>query len=142
MKKLVSLLIITLSLFYGSYVFAAENGDTTTTTVTYTVPESFVWTAPTDVTFAEAEQIQTSTLTVSENIIPYQSFLVISIPDQTFVLTSTEGATRSYKVYLGEDELTVGSEVLRVSGFGSDIHNDYVYTTTNEVRPAFVINLG
>lgn len=114
MKKLVSLLIIMLSLFYGSYVFAAENGDTTTTTVTYTVPESFVWTAPTDVTFTKAEQIQTSTLTVSENIIPYQSFLVISIPNQTFVLTSTEGATRSYKVYLGESELSVGSEVLRL----------------------------
>lgn len=114
MRKLASLLIITLLLFCGSYVFAAENGDTTTTTVTYTVPESYVWSAPTDVTFTEAERIQTSTLTVSENIIPYQSFLVISIPDQTFVLTSTEGATRSYKVYLGEDELTAGNEVLRL----------------------------
>lgn len=114
MKKLVSLLIITLSLFYGSYVFAAENGDTTTTTVTYTVPESYVWSAPTDITFDAEEQIQTSTLVVSKNIIAYNSFLVISIPQQDFVLTSEEGATRNYKIYLDENELAVGSEVLRL----------------------------
>lgn len=114
MKKIVSIFIIVLSLFYGSSVFAAENGDTTTTIVTYVVPESFKWTAPTDVTFDAADEIKTSTLVVSENIIPYNSFLIISIPEQEFVLTSSEGATRNYKVYLGENELTVGSEVLRI----------------------------
>ena len=62
MRKLISVFIIALSLFYGSSVFAAENGDTTTTIVTYVVPESFKWTAPTDVTFDAADEIKTSTL--------------------------------------------------------------------------------
>lgn len=87
------------------------------TKLTYTVGESYKWSAPSDFTFTSNVDAETKTGTVSvlENIIAGGSTLKISIgPDEVFKLTSDEGSTRDYKLLKDSNELVAGSEVLAV----------------------------
>lgn len=101
-----------------NFALAQDNStDDHLTNLTYTVEESYKWSAPSDFVFTtnvDAE-IKTGTVSVMENIIAGGSTLKISIgPDEVFKLTSGEGSTRDYKLLKDSNELSAGSEVLAV----------------------------
>ena len=102
--------------------FAAENHETN---VSYTVSESYSWTVPANVTFAQNAdtdtQIPTDEVTVSSNIIKAGTSTQISLASSNlFKVTSSEGAERSFTVGKDSDNaFNAGDAVLTVaSGTG------------------------
>lgn len=105
----------------------AENTTSDNTQITYTVDESYDWTAPADFSFTEnsnGTDTQTGTVTVLNNTIGSGNMLTISIADgQNFELTDVDnpGNKRTYSVSDGTTSLFVGSKILAIpSGTATD----------------------
>lgn len=103
----------------------AENTNTGSTEITYTVDESYAWTAPADITFtadSNGSEVKAGTVNVTKNTIGSGKTLKISIAsDQVFELVDANNPSnkRSYTVKDGTNDLSAGSEVLAVEA-GTD----------------------
>lgn len=91
----------------GMNVFAADANTTKgTTNVEYNVQESYKWSVPTKITFtSDNTEITTSGTTgatqdvqVTQNIIPNNKKLVISVTNNDYKIQTTDGASLNYKV--------------------------------------------
>ena len=86
----------------------AENTNTGSTEITYTVDESYAWTAPADITFtadSNGSEVKAGTVNVTKNTIGSGKTLKISIAsDQVFELTDANNPSnkRSYTVKDGQ----------------------------------------
>lgn len=140
MKKILGMLLACMCLC-TNLVMAADGPDTSTddhvTKLTYEVSVSYKWSAPADFSFTDNVDAETKqgTVSVIENIIPGDATLKISIcPDETFKLTSGEGATRDYKVLKGEAILDKGSLVLAVPSGVNDDDQELNFTLVGVVN--------
>ena len=101
-----------------SPVFAADTPeDDHLTNLSYTVDQSYKWSAPADITFTTNidRESKTGAISVTENIIAGNETLKISIAsDAVFQIKSKEDSIRNYKVLKDSDELSAGSLVLEV----------------------------
>lgn len=98
----------------------AENTTSGETNITYTVAESYTWTAPADITFDQNANTnaKAGTFEVTENVISYGKKLSIKIADdEDFKLVDTVSPsnTRDYKVMKEGSELAAGGVVLEVA---------------------------
>lgn len=130
MKKIIALLMAMLCVC-SMTVFA--NGETTvtgttgetndTTNFTYVVTETYTWSAPADIIFTPQSNNldkQEGTVKVTDNVIPGDKRLSITIKDQDFKVVTDKGAERTYKIYKGTKsslgtELNKTDEVLTVA---------------------------
>lgn len=98
----------------------AANTTSDDTLISYTVSESYTWTAPADITFTTSANSETKsgTVSVTTNVIGSGKKLVISIDsNEDFLLTDTADSnnTRSYQIKKGTTVLTKGASVLEVA---------------------------
>ena len=90
----------------GMNVFAEDANTTKKTNVKYTVQQSYMWSVPTEITFtSDNTEITTSGTTgatqdvqVTQNIIPNNKKLVISVTNNDYKIQTTDGASLNYKV--------------------------------------------
>ena len=97
-----------------------KNTNTTETTLNYDVTEQYTWTAPADIEFTtgtNGSEIKSGTVEVTENIIPDNKVLKISIKsDQILELSDVANPDnrRAYTVKKGDTVINAGSPVLKV----------------------------
>ena len=90
----------------GMNVFAADANTGKETTVNYEVKESYTWSVPTEITFTSNKTTITTSGTtgatqdvlVTQNIIPNDKKLVISVTNNDYKIQTAEGAILNYKV--------------------------------------------
>lgn len=110
---------IVLGAGFGTPVLA-ENTNTGSTQINYTVAESYAWTSPADFNFTSntnGSEAKNTTVNITKNTIGANKVLKVNIAsDQVFELTDTTNSSnkRTYTVKDGSNVLSAGSEVLSV----------------------------
>lgn len=116
----------------------AENTTSDNTQITYTVDESYDWTAPASITFesnSNGSVSETGNVTVTNSVIGYGKKLVISISDmQHFELNGTDRNPniRHYSVSNSSDVLLAGDEVLSVPYIDNTADEELTFTLNEE----------
>ena len=116
MKKIFALiLVLAMIATMNAVVFASEeapeNGDKQTT-ITYSVAPTYVVTIPTSITIdGEADTISAENVVVAKG-----QYVSVSLAEENdFVVTTAEGATLTYTVIQGAENIEAGDEILAVN---------------------------
>lgn len=122
MKKVLTMVLsVAMVLSMGVCAFAAEvsnDGGTQETTATYTEPQTFVVTIPSDITVAKKDgQATPVTVSAADVVIPANATLKVTVASTNeWLVKSPEGGDLHYGLYVDskEDALATNGEVLSV----------------------------